>query len=257
MTPAVDERIAERRREVREDRRRRRLRRTLTVATILAVVAIGYAIERSSLVALSEIEVLGTSELEPEAVLAAADLPLGTSTLRLDLGSAEARIAELPRVRTVEASRVDPLTVRITVEERTPALVAVAGADRMLIDAEGVVIASGRVEGLPSLVLPAGTHLPRPGATVAAEPLLAAAFAVHRQLPADLVRRVPRIDAHAPDDVDVRVKVGPERGITVRFGAATRLDEKTRALTAVLADVQEAAVSSIDVRAPSNPVVRS
>jgi hypothetical protein len=59
------------------------------------------------------------------------------------------------------------------------------------------------------------------------------------------------------DDVDVRLRLAPDHRVRVRFGAATRLDEKLRALEAVLADVDGVAVATVDVRAPSNPVVRS
>lgn len=253
VTASVDQRIAERRREVRGERRRRRLRRTLTVLGLLVVLGVGYAIERSPLVELSEIRVEGTARIDPGEVLAVADLPLGTSTLRLDLAGAEARLEALPLVREAEASRVDPLTVRIVVHERAPVLVAAAGRASVLIDPEGVVIAPGRVEGLPVIVLPATTTLPAPGEEVAARPGLGAAFAIYRRLPTAILLRVARLAAHGPDDVDLLL----DGGVQVRFGRASRIDEKVRALEAVLADVEGVAVTSIDVRAPATPVVRS
>ncbi len=249
----VDERIAERRREVREGRRRRRLRRTVTVLGLVVLLVVGVLVERSSLVALSEIRVAGTERLAPEAVVAAADLTLGTSTLRLDLGAAEERVRALPLVRTADASRVDPLTVLITVEERAPVLVAASGTETVLVDPEGVVIATGRIRGLPTIVLPERVGLPAPGQEVGAQPALAAAFAIHGQLPTALQRQVTRLAAHAADDVDLTLA----DGIQVRFGRADRIDEKARALQAVLADVRDVPVKTIDVRAPSNPVVRS
>jgi hypothetical protein len=41
----------------------------------------------------------------------------------------------------------------------------------------------------------------------------------------------------------------------VRFGRAERVDEKVRALGAILGDVGDSPVTVIDVRAPSAPVV--
>lgn len=254
---AVDERIAERRREVRDGRRRARLRRTLTVLGLLALLGVGYAVERSPLVALSEIQVTGTDRLDPDAVIAVADLALGTSTLRLDLGEAEARVRALPVVGEVEASRIDPLTVRITVVERRPLFVAATGADRVLVDGDGVVIARGSEDGLVPILLPQAATLPRPGERVAALPALAAAHTIHRQLPPALRQRVARIEAHGVEDVDVRLRMPVGEPVLVHLGRAERVDEKARALLAVLADVGDVAVSSIDVRAPATPVVRS
>lgn len=254
---AVDERIAERRREVRDGRRRARLRRTLTVLALLALLAIGYAVERSPLVALSEIQVSGTERLDPDAVIAAADLELGTSTLRLDLDAAAARVRTLPLVGDVDATRVDPLTVRIAVVERQPLLVATTGRDGVLVDGEGVVVARGSEDGLVPIVLPAGAVLPAPGRPVAALPMLAAAHAIHDQLPPELRQRVARIEAHSVEDVDLRLRMPDAEPVLVHLGRAERVDEKVRALLAVLADVGDVAVSSIDVRAPATPVVRS
>ncbi|MBW3619335.1 MAG: FtsQ-type POTRA domain-containing protein [Actinobacteria bacterium] len=253
----VDERIAERRREVRDERRRARLRRTLTVLAIVALLGVGYAVERSSLVALSEIQVSGTDRLDPDAVIEAAALELGTSTLRLDLGDAERRVRDLPVVAEVEARRVDPLTVRITVVERQPVLVAVSGGDRVLVDADGVVVARGGEDGLVAVLLPERAALPGPGERVSALPALAAAHTVHAQLPPTLRTRVARIEAHSADEVDVRLRMPTGEPVLVHLGRAERLDEKVRALVAVLGDVGDVAVSSIDVRAPATPVVRS
>lgn len=248
----VDERIAERRREVREQRRRRRLRRTLTVLVLLVLAAAGYAVERSPLVALSEVQVRGTERLAVDTVVDAADLPIGTSTLRLDLRGAEARVEALPMVRTARASRVDPLTVRIEVEERRPVLVAAVGTRRVLLDAEGVVVAEGTLDGAPTLELPPGGSLPALGDDVTSRPALAAAFRVQRSLPPALARRVPRVASTAADEVDLVL----DNGVLVRFGRADRLDEKVRALEALLSDVRDVPMTAIDVRAPATPVVR-
>lgn len=254
---AVDERIAERRREVRDERRRARLRRTLTVLALLALLGVGYAIERSPLVALSEIQVSGTDRLDPDAVIAAADLELGTSTLRLDLGEVEARVRALPAVGEAEASRVDPLTVHISVVERQPVMVAASGGERVLVDGDGVVVAEGNEDGLVPILLPAGATLPAPGDEVEALPALAAAHRIHRQLPPELRQRVARIEAHSVEEIDVRLRMPGTEPILVHLGRAERVDEKARALLAVLSDVGDVAVSSIDVRAPATPVVRS
>lgn len=245
----LDERIAERRRLVRQERQRRRLRRTITVAVVLALAVVAYGIERSSLVALQEIRVEGTERLDPQLVREVSQLELGTSTLRLGLGEVEERVRALPLVRDVRAWRADPLTAVIAIEERVPVLVAEAGERAVLIDADGVVLGRGGEEGLPVVRL--GGVLPAPGETVQERPGLANAHAVYVGLPGPLRTATAHYEARGPHETDLIL----HSGARVRFGDARRLDEKVRALGAVLEDLGDVPVSIIDVRAPASPAV--
>lgn len=250
----IDERIAERRAEVRDDRRRTRLRRTLALVVVALVVAGLAAVERSPLVGLEEVQVRGTQRLDEATVLAAADLELGTSTLRLGLGDAAERVTALPLVRETRASRLDPLTVRIEVVEREPVLNVVGGDRTRLVDREGVVIADGALDGLPEIRL--GHAPPEVGSGVGEDPALANAHLAWRGLGGPLRTEVTRFDADGPEELTLRL----QRGLEVRFGRAQRLDEKVRALGAILGDLEReiggaAEVATIDVRAPAAPVV--
>jgi cell division protein FtsQ len=245
----IDGRIAERRAEVRDERRRRRLRRTLLVLLAVGVIAALAAVERSALVGLEEVQVTGVQRLDADEVRDAADLALGTSTLRLGLSDAADRVTAIPLVHSAQARRLDPLTVEIAVEERRPALVAVGGGEYRLVDRDGVVILDGGRDELTPI------HLdhppPPPGGVVADDPALANAHAVWRGLSGPLRARVQRFDAEGTDDLWLEL----DTGVQVRFGRAERIDEKVRALGAVLGDVGETPVEVIDVRAPSTPVV--
>jgi cell division protein FtsQ len=245
----IDDRIAERRREVRRDRQRDRRRRTVAFLAILLVVAVFVAIERSPLVGLESVEVVGTDRLTEEEVLEAADLELGTSTLRLRLGRVEERVEQLPLTLAADARRVDPLRVRIEVTERIPVLVARAGQDRALVDRSGQVIAPGDVDGLPTITV-AG-DLPAPGERGPAGGPVDVAVSTWRGLSGPLRAEVVRYDPGPDEDLDLQLR----SGVTVRFGRPDRIDEKVRALGAVLEDVGETRVTAIDVRAPARPVV--
>lgn len=246
----VDERIAARRAEVRDERRRRRLRRTVLVATLLVLVVVGVLVERSSLVALAEVQVRGTTRLEPATVRRAADLELGTSTLRLPLDAARSRVEALPLVGSADVHRVDPLTVRIEVVEREPAAVVRRGDRAVLVDREGVVVASGQEPGLPVIRMDGG-QLPAPGERIGRAPAAANAHAALSQLPGPLRSLVATYVARGVDELDLELV----SGTTVRFGRAVRVAEKARALGAVIEDLDGRAVATIDVRAPSRPVV--
>ncbi|HEX9889724.1 MAG TPA: FtsQ-type POTRA domain-containing protein [Nitriliruptorales bacterium] len=241
--------MAERRAEVRDERRRLRLRRTLTLLGLAALLGTLAMIERSSLVALQEVRVVGVQRLDALVVSDTAALPIGTSTLRLDLAAAEARIEALPLVAAADLRRIDPLTVQITVTERVPVVIAEVGRTRLLVDAEGVVLARGQAE-LAVIALPAGP-VPSPGDRVEVLPGLASAHTIHVGLPGPLRIRVARYEVIKPDEIELVL----DDGRRVRFGPAQRIDEKARALGAVLEDLGDAPVALIDVRAPNAPVV--
>jgi cell division protein FtsQ len=245
----VDDRIAERRRQFRPDPRLRRWRRTITVAVLLVLLSVAVLVERSSLVALAEVQVVGTERLDEDVVIETADLPIGTSTLRLRLGAVEDRVRALPLVADVEATRLDPLTVRLTVTERTPVLVLVAGDSGRLVDADGVVLAAGVEEALLPVALPAGVALPPPGGELPAGAV--EAVAVVTGLSGPLLADVVSVEVTGDGEVDLLRR----DGIRVRMGSADRLDEKLRALGAVLEDLRDTEVAVIDVRAPSTPSV--
>jgi cell division septal protein FtsQ len=254
----LDDRIVERRREVRRDRQRRRLRRTIALAVLLVLVGVAAAVERSGLVALEEVRVRGTQRLAPAAVRDAAGLELGTSTVRLRLGEAERRVEALPLVSDATVQRLDPLTVEIAVTERRPVVAATRrNGATALVDAEGVVVVATREAPDPDLTridLVASTPLPAPGDDVASHPALANAHAVAVRLTGPVGALVGHYEATGPRELDLVLTDGRR----VRFGAAERIDEKVRAIGAVLEDLGPVEVSVIDVRAPGAPtVVRS
>lgn len=246
----VDERIAARRAEVRDQRRRGRLRRTILVLALLTLVAVLVVAERSSLVALAEIRVTGASRLTPAEIRRATDLELGTSVLRLPLDRARENVEAMPLVESATIGRADPLTVVVEVVERVPVAVVARSGEAVLVDEEGVVVAAGREDGLARIALRVGA-LPAPGEHLRRAPAAANAHTALRELPGALRSRVARYVARASDELSLELT----DGTVVRFGRADRVDEKARALGAVLEDLDGRDVEEIDVRAPSRPTV--
>lgn len=245
----MDARIAERRREIRSERRQRRWRRTRSALVALAVLAVLVALERSPLVAIEQVEVVGTERLAPEEVLEHAAVELGSSSVRLRPAEVEARVAALPLVRSASVRRLDPLTVRVEVVERAPVL-RVEGRDAaVLLDRDGVVVDEAAGEDLP--VVRIAETAPEPGSRVDVSPAAANAHAVWQGLSGPLRATVVTYEAAGPDELTLRLA----SGVQVRFGRAERLDEKVRALGAVLEDVGDTPVQGVDVRAPRAPAV--
>jgi len=253
----IDDRIAARRAGVREDRRRARLARTVWILVGVLVVVGLVLVERSSLVALAEVEVVGTERLEPDEVRRASGLELGTSTLRLQLGQAADRVEqELALVLSADARRLDPLTVEVRVREREPVLLVAGEGEQRYLDRDGVVIddvdgSEERAGSFPVVELPGPP--PAVGGLSADDPTLDNALLAWRGLSGSLRAEVVRYQAAGPDELTMTLR----SGVDVRIGRAVRMDEKVRALGAVLADIGDVPVASIDVRAPSAPVVIS
>lgn len=227
-----------------------RRRRTLVGIVLAAIVAAGVTVERSSLVALAEVEVTGLERLDAEDVRDVAALPLGTSTLRLPLRAAKERVEALPAVRRATVRRVDPLTVRIDVVERRPVVMLRGAGETVAVDREGVLIGEADTDDLPVIELAEGA-LPATGGSIDEHPAAANAFALHEALPGPLRAEVASYLARGPDQLDLLL----ERGAVARVGRAERVAEKARALGALLDDLPDEPGWVLDVRAPSNPVV--
>jgi cell division protein FtsQ len=104
------------------------------------------------------IEVLGATRTEREAILSAGGITEGGNVFALDLRKAERGIAALPWVARARVSRRLPDTVRIEVEEREAVAIVSAGA-QYLCAADGTIFK--RVgEGDP-VDLPVVTGIPR------------------------------------------------------------------------------------------------
>ncbi|MEY3020456.1 MAG: hypothetical protein RLZZ272_1440 [Actinomycetota bacterium] len=245
----MDGRFAERRRAVRGERRRARLRRTLIGATLVAIVIALAVIERGPLVALEWVEVVGTVRLDPAEVRTAAGLEEGTSIVRLRLGAARERVVALPLVRAADVSRTGVRSVRVLVEERQAVVEVRGGGVQRLVDREGVVIASGTDPTLTEVRL--ADAPPAVGGRASEVPALAAAMTVWRGVSGPVRADLERIEALVEDDVVLLLVDGTR----VRLGRADRLDEKVRALGAILEDVGDVPVAVIDLRSPTAPVV--
>jgi cell division protein FtsQ len=245
----MDERIADRRAGVRRERRVARLRRTL-VAVLLTGLAVGLGwLEQSELAQVRAIEVVGVERLEVESVLDAAGIPAGRSILRLRADPAAARVRALPGVREATVRRAGLDRIVIEVIERQPVLAVVHLRTVRLLDRDGVVIEEGSMDGLPVVQL--ATAPPPVGETFASHAALSNAYRAWAGLSGPLRSQVVRL--RAPDEVGLVLEL--TSGVVIRFGRAERIEEKVRAIGAVLDDIAGSEVTVIDVRVPSVPVV--
>jgi cell division protein FtsQ len=246
----VDERIARRRAEVRTARRRARLRRTLGVLLLLGVIGAAVWFEQSEHAAVREVSVTGTVRLSTAEVVDASGIVLGRSSVRLIPSRIVRDVEALTLVRSARLERSGLGRVTIVVEERPPIYNAAFRDLSVLVDRDGIIVDSGADLRLPFVRL--ATPPPAPGGSVVAHPALANAHRAWTGLSGPLRSRVVEMIARDVDGLEFVLLDGP----LVRFGRAERLEEKVRAMGAILDDAAGSGITMLDVRVPGFPVVR-
>ena len=204
-----------------------------TLAVVALLAAVVWLVWFSPVLSVRSVKVLGTTATPTDAVVAAADVPLGTPLARVDVAGVTARVSALPRVASVEVRRGVPSELVVVVTERTPVAVVPEGGGYATVDVTGVRL--GRVAAKPrSLPVVTATGEGR-----------RAALAVVGGLPRDLLLRVIEVRGDTPDAVELRIG----GGATVRWGDAGRGDRKADVLRALLS----VPASRYDVSAPDLP----
>ena len=95
------------------------LRRLALGALLLASFLLPPVAARASLTTVNRISVVGTLLLDPDAVIAAANIPIGSSLLGVNLRAAEDAVAALPLVASVRVSAGLPDGIQIRVREKS------------------------------------------------------------------------------------------------------------------------------------------
>lgn len=228
-------------------RRRRRVRAALVLVLLLAVAGgLTWLVGWSSVLAVTRVEVEGTSVLDADQVVGTAAAPLGRPLARVDTGAIESRVAALAPVREVRVERAWPSTVRIEVEERTAVLATRTAGGHQLVDAAGVAFTT--VDRVPEGVLPAAL---RGGGGMAAEErteLMVDLATVTTALSPRLREQVESVSTDSADTVELALT--DDRVLT--WGSAEDSDLKAEVALVLLK--QEA--SSYDVSVPSHPTTR-
>jgi cell division protein FtsQ len=245
--PAAAEEKATRRSRKRFARRqwRRRwlaLRYVLVVLLVLAVAGTGvYALWFSSWLAVDTIDVSGAQTVEASTIRQRSGIDTGEPLVRVDLDSAERRIASMPVVRTVKVTRQWPHGVLISLEERVPIAVVEIGERLRGMDSDGVVFRDYKKApvGLPRVETSIGTTAPA----------LKEAAKVVGALPEDLSLRVDHVKVETVDQISLVLKDGH----TVVWGSADESATKADVLATLLATVQ---ADTYDVSVPSKPTTK-
>jgi cell division protein FtsQ len=250
--------LAEARRAERDGRiavRRRTTRlRTVAIVAAVAVVVVACAwVYNSELFRITSVEVVGTEHVSREAVLALAAVPSDATLLRFPADEVAARVSADPWVASVAVSRVFPSGMRIRVTERVPIAVVDARSSFMLVDGQGMVIATatvGATATVPVIENAPGLDL-KPGRKTVSEPLLNA-LAILTGISRELAAMVVSVDAATMDGATLTTSSRVEIVIGQADDSSNPLATKDALARSILA-AQQGKVVGIDVRLVDRP----
>ncbi|SNR33715.1 cell division protein FtsQ/DivIB [Blastococcus mobilis] len=219
------------------------------VAACVGVALLAWLLLAGPVLTVRAVQVDGLATLSADLVQEAAGIGGGTPLLRVDVDAAEARVARLPQVASVEVTRDWPASVVITVVERVPVAVVGEPGRRSLIDAEGVLFDT--VTGSPpDGVVPLDVRSPGPD-----DAATLAGIAAVGSLPADVRKQVTGAAASSADDISLTLT----DGTVVRWGDASESDAKAAALVGLLEQIADGSLEpagTIDVSTPAAVVLR-
>lgn len=214
----------------------------IVVIVLVLVAGVWATVMYAPLLDTRTVSVRGTATLTPAQVTEVAKVPVGTPLARVDLGAIEERVAAIPRVASVTASRDWPHTVRIRVTERQVAIVVPDSGRFVEVDKTGVRF--GTVDAAPQGV-PVVTADP---ATVSNR-TLRGVVEVIGALPAAVAPRVRDITARTRDDIVLTL----DDGVVVMWGGAENSPRKAEVLTALM----KLNAKVYDVSVPEAPATRN
>ena len=280
----------ERRAEVEDQTQRSRHRKLIVLAGLIALGLLGWAATQSALLDVDEVRIVGAERTSAVYLRNVAGVELGTPVLGLDTNTIEERLALLPEVAAVTVASNWGGLVTVEITERLPVARIESADGTAVIAGDGLVleiierIPLGGGTGLSDAGLSdaglSNTGLTNPdevGDPVPLEPLppeidvlpeiAGAMFSTDRgrQIP-DVLDDALRVAAVIPADISSvtdRIEITVDSlvlrvvgGGDIALGDARDLDAKFDAVRAFLAQVDLSCLDTLNVRAPSVPVIR-
>lgn len=184
-------------------------------------------------------------------VMSAGRLQPGQNLLKVPTDQAAGRIESLPWVSDATVERILPSRIRVTIVQRQPAFVIMAGQTPWLVDGEGVVLEQAEMGLLHLIDLPVGEL--EAGRTLGVPQFQHVARIVD-SLPPFLRGRLHRIRAASVD----RITLELTDGAAIIYGAAENIEDKNYAARRLLElhDGRGVRLETVDVRVPSRPAAK-
>jgi cell division protein FtsQ len=203
---------------------------------LAATAASGFAVH--------EIRVEGRAKTTKDAILRAVGAERGTPILAVSPAEARARLETLAWVKNASVERLFPDTLHIRLVERAPLAFWQRQGKLQLIDRDGVIITSERLERFPGLLVVVGEDAPSRAAGLI--DMLAAEPELQKRVTAAVRVGGRRWNLRFDNGIDVQL---PESGAAEAWAQLAKAERVSRVLAR---DVEV-----IDLRLPDRLVVRT
>jgi cell division protein FtsQ len=194
--------------------------------------------------AVREIRVEGREKTGKDSILRAVGAERGTPILAVSPAETRARLEKLAWIKTASVERLFPDTLSIRIVERTPLALWQRHGKLHLIDRDGVVITSERLERFPGLLVVVGEDAPDHAGRLI--DMLAAEPALQKRVMAAVRVGGRRWNLRFENGIDVQL---PETGAAAAWAQLAKVERTTHVLAR---DVE-----LIDLRLPDRLVVRT
>ena len=228
------------------NRRQVRAIRITALSAFGALIALVLATLFTPLLAINKIEVSGLHRIKSESILAAVKSQIGVPLTMVDGAKIAEQLKGFKLIESFSTVALPPHTLQIRVIERQPVcIVTVAGVNH-LYDVAGVELGQAKASDHYPVVSISGSPKNSKNYADAIQVLLA--------LPVNLVRRVEVVEARSQDNVVIQLK--GLAGQQILWGDASKSALKAKVLAQLIKHVPRSRVATIDVSAPTAPVVR-
>ena len=226
--------------------RRRAVSRTVVVGGVLiSAAAIALITPWLGVFGLRQISVSGNRRVSAEAIGQAANLDRSRSLLTISLSTVSKRIATLPWIKQVSATRELPHTLNIRVVERAPvAWITLPGDGGCLTVGEGGVIVTANCEGQNSTfeLLGAAVSGDAPGSRLVDGRAADLIDVLHVASLSKI--NIERIDVSDPSSI----VLGGASGLQILLGSIDLYARRVKALAALSRSIDAGKYALIDLR---------
>jgi cell division protein FtsQ len=231
--------------------------RFFALAAVAAIAGVAWLLLGDRVFVVRSVTVTGTHLVPASAVIAAADVPLGTPLSRVNAGAVTRRVESIRQVASATVSVDWPDHLAIAVTERVPVMaVRMAGGGYDLIDPSGVIVlfASAKPAGLPlfSTLLPGGALRGDPGVSAASAVLAELAPSLAPAVSSVSVAPVPTGPGTGSSAQSQQVTLSMTGGKTIVWGDPSNAAAKNRELEILLRN----GARYVNVSAPGTAVTR-
>jgi cell division protein FtsQ len=227
-------------------RRARRIAASLTVGSIFILGILTAVATFSPLLAIQQINVVGTQRLNPDEISKALSGQIGKPLPLLNQDEIAQSLAGFTLIESFAATAVPPNGLQVSVSERQALCIVEYQGALWLHDPAGVRIAVAEPTDLLPRILITGEPSSSQPFKDSVDVLLA--------LPVELLAEVEIIQANTRDDVQMSLR--GSLGQRISWGDSSDAVLKSKVLQALMANNQGVTGVTFDVSSPNAPVVR-